>query len=139
MERHLTGCSEWGKNIYLGNLNQVQKNLFHKLVSFGFKYTSEQKLIETFAIFDTESICVPEETFKDTKTTTWIGELDKISLSNSSNLVKKPTFFCKSDRHHLVSSFIEVVEVPALQGKAPMKPLTFDIETTRMIRMGNVL
>ena len=74
LERHLTTCSERVKNIYPRNVYQIRETLFDKLDSFGIKYTSQQKLFKSLAIFDFESICVQEESFKDTKTTTWIGK-----------------------------------------------------------------
>ena len=82
---------------------------------------------------DFESICVQEESFKDTKTTTWIGKHLPISESFSSNLV------CNFDPHHLVISFIGALENLALQSKAIMKNLFFDIETTISFKLGSIL
>ena len=47
------------------------------------KYTSEQKLLKNLAKFDFKSICVQNETFRDTNTTTWIGKNVRISVSIS--------------------------------------------------------
>ena len=88
LERLLTTCSERVKNVYPRNVYQIRETLFDKLDSFGINYTSEQKLFKSLAIFDFESICVQEETFRDTNTTVWIGKHVPISVSNSSNLVK---------------------------------------------------
>ena len=74
LERHITTCSERVKNVYPRNVYQIRENLFDKLDSFGINYTSEQKLFKNLAIFDIESLCVQEETFRDTITTTWIGK-----------------------------------------------------------------
>ena len=54
------------------NIYQIRETLFDKLDSFGIMYTSQQKLFKNLPIFDFESICVQEESFKDTKTITWI-------------------------------------------------------------------
>ena len=88
LERHLTTCSERVKNVYPRNVYQIRETLFDKLYSFGINYTSEQKLFKNLTIFDFESICVQEETFRDTITTTWIGKHVPISVSISSNLVE---------------------------------------------------
>ena len=76
-----------------------RETVFDKLDSCGKKYKIEQKLSESLAIIDFESVCVQEETFRNTNTTTWI------SVFNSSNLVEEPIFLCNSDPHHLVESF----------------------------------
>ena len=80
-----------------------------------------------------------QESFKDTDTTKWIGKHVSISVSISSNLVKKPIFRCNSDPHHLVTSFIGALENLALQNKTMMKNLFFDIETTIKIKLGSIL
>ena len=139
LERHLTTCSQRVKNVYPRNVYQIRETLFDKLGSFGINYTSEQKLFKNLALFDFESICVRKETFRDTITTTWIGKHVPISVSTSSNLVEKPIFLCNSDPHHLVASFIGVLENLASQSKAKMKNLFLDIETKIKIKLGNTL
>ena len=139
LERHLTTCSERVKNIYPRSVYQIRKTLFDKLDSFGTRYTSEQKLFENLAIFDFESICVQEETFRDTNTTTWIQKHVPISVSISSNLVEEPVFLCNSDPHHLVASFIGALENLASQSKPKMKILLLDIETTTKTKLRSIL
>ena len=90
LERHLTTCSEKVKNVYPRNVYQIRETLSDELDSFGIMYTSQQKLFKNLAIFNIESICVQEESFKDTKKTTWIGKYVRISVSTSSNLVEEP-------------------------------------------------
>ena len=138
-ERHLTTCSDRVKNVYPKNVYQTEETLFDKLDSFGIDYTNEQKLFKNLAIFDFESICVQEESFKDTDTTKWIGKHIPISVSIPSNLVKEQIFFCNSDPHHLVNSLIGALEKLDLQSKAIMKNLFFDIETTIKIKQGSIL
>ena len=120
LERHITTCSERVKNIYPRNVYQIRETLFDKLHSFGIKYTSQQKRFKNLAIVDFESICVQEETFKDTTTATWIGKHVPISVSISSNLVEEQIFLYNSDPHHFVSSFIGTPEGLASQSKAQM-------------------
>ena len=86
-------------------------------------------------MFDFESICVQEESFKDTTTTSWIGKQVPNSVSFSSNLVEGPTFLYNSDPRHLVSSFIGTLEVLASQSKEQIKPLFPYIETTMEIKL----
>ena len=121
LERHLTTCSERVQNIHPRNVYQIRETLFDKLDSFGINYMSEQKLFQNLALIDFESICVQEETFRDTSTTTWIGKHVPISVSISSNLVEEPIFLCNSDPHHLVASFIGANEKLASQSKPKMK------------------
>ena len=108
----------------------LSEELFDKLDFFGIKYTSQQKLFKSLAMFDFESISVQEESFKDTKTTIWIGKHVPISVSISSNLVEQPIFLYKCDPRNLVSSFIGTLGGLALQSEARMKLLLLDIETT---------
>ena len=110
LEHHLTTCSERVGNIYPRNVYQIRETPFDMLDSFGINYTSEQKLVQNLAIFNFESFCIQEKTFRDTNTTTLIGKHLPISLSNSSNLVEEPIFLCNSDPHQLVASFIGALE-----------------------------
>ena len=139
LERNLTTCSERVKNVYPRIVNQIRETLFDKLESFEFKYKSEQKLFKILAKFDFESICVPEETFRYTKTTTWIGKHVPISVSVSSNLVEEPIFLCNSDPRHRVSFFIGALENLASQSRAKKENLFHDIETTKKTKLGNIL
>ena len=118
------------KNVYPKNVYQTRETLFDKLDSFGIEYTNEQTLFKNLALFDFESICVQEKSFKDTDTTKWIGKHIPISVSISSNLVKEPIFLFNSDPHHLLTSFFGALENLALQSKTIIKNLFFDIETT---------
>ena len=138
LERNLTTCSEGVKNIYPRNVYQIRETLFDKLDSFSIKYTSEQKLSKNLAIIDFESVCVQEETFRDTTTTTWIKKHVPISVSISSNLVEEPIFLCNSDPHHLVASFTGVFKNLASQSKAKLKNLFLDIKTTIKIKLGSI-
>ena len=78
-----------------------------------------------------------EESFQGTDTTKWIGKYIPISVSISTNLVKEPVFLCNSDPHHLVTSFIGALGNLALQSKAIIKDLFFNIETTIKIKQGS--
>ena len=121
LERHLVRCSERVRHIYPKNVYQVRETLFDKLDSFDIQYTDDQKLFTNLFVFDFESICIPEEKFKNTETTTWIGKHVPISVSISSNLIAKPIFLCNSNPRDLVESFIDAVEGLATQSKDQMK------------------
>ena len=129
LERHLVRCSERVKHIYPKNVYQLRETLFDKLDSFDIQYTDDQKLYSYLAVFDFESIYIPDEKFKNTKTTTWIGKQVPISVSISSNLKAKPIFLCNCNPRDLVESFIDAVEGLATQGKAQMKLKILEIET----------
>ncbi len=93
LERHLITCSERVKHIYPKNVYRLRKTLFEKLDSFNIPYREDQKLFKNLAVFDFESICNKEETYKETETTKWIGIHVPISNSISSNLIPEPFFF----------------------------------------------
>ena len=128
LERHLVRCSERVKHIYPKNVYQLRETLFDKLDSFDIQYTDDQKFIGNLAVFDFESICIPEEKFKNTETTTWIGKHVSISVSISSNLIANPIFLFNSNPRDLVESFIDAVEGLATQSKAQMKLKFLEIE-----------
>ena len=111
LERPLATCSERWKNVYPRNVYQMRETLFDKLVFFGIKYTSQQKLFKKLAIFDFKSICVQEESFIDKNKSTWIWKHVPISVSTFSNLVEEPSFICNADPHHLAASFIGALEI----------------------------
>ena len=116
-------------HIYPKNVYQLRETLFDKLDSLEIQYTDDQKLFNNLAVFDFESVCIPEEKFKNTETTTWIGRHVPISVSISSNLIAKPIFLCNSNLRDLVESFIDAVAVLATQNKAQMEFKILEIET----------
>ena len=139
LERHLVKCSERVKHIYPKNVYQLRETLFGKLDPFDIQYTDDQKLFGNLAVFYFESICLPEEKFKNTETTTWIGKHVPISVSISSNLIAMPIFLCNSNPRDLVESFIDAVEVLSTQSKAQMKLKFLEIETAIKINLTRTL
>ena len=129
LERHLVRWSERVKHIYPKNVYQLRETLSDKLDSFCIQYTDDQKLFKNLAVFDIESICIPEEKFKNNETTTRIGKHVPISVSISSNLIAKPNFLCNSNPRDLVESSIDAVEGLATRSKAQMKLKFLEIET----------
>ena len=121
LERHLITCSDRVKHIYPKIVYKLREALFEKLDAFNIPYRNEQKLFKNLAIFDFESICVKEESYKQTETTTWIGKHVSISFSASSNLITEPTFLCNANPHYLISSFSSAFEGLATPSKAQMK------------------
>ena len=130
LERHLIACSEQLKNVYPKNVYQTQENMFDKPKCFGIENTNEQTLFKNLVLFVFESICVEKESFKNTVTSKWMGKHALMLVSIFSKLENEPIFFCNSDPHHLVTSFIGAVETLALQSKAILKKLVFDVKTT---------
>ena len=139
LERHLVRCSERVKHIYPKNVYQLRETLFVKLDSSDIQYIDGQKLFGNLAVFDFESICIPEEKFKNTEMTTWIGKHVPISFSISSNLIAKPIFLCNSNPRDLVESFIDAVEGLATQSKAQMKKKFLEIEAAIKSRLTRTL
>ena len=129
LERPLVKCSERLKHIYPKNLYQLRETLFDKPDSFDIQYTDDQKLFNNLAVFDFESICIPEENIKNTEMTTWSGKHAPISVSISSNLIVNPKILCKSNPRDLVESFIDAVEGLATKSKAHMKLKILEVET----------
>ena len=139
LKRHLVRCSERVKHIYPKNVYQLRKTLFDKLDSFDIQYTDDQKLFTNLAVFDFESICIPEEKFKSTETTTWIGKHVPISASISSNLITMPIFLYNSNPRDLVESFIDAVEGLATQSKTQMELKFLEIETAIKSKLSRTL
>ena len=104
LERHLVTCSDRVKRTYPKNVYELRETLFQKLDAFIISYRNEQKLFRNLAIFDFESICVKQNSYKQTDTTTRIGKHVPISVSISSNLIPEPMFFCNANPHHLIFS-----------------------------------
>ena len=129
LERSLVRCSERVEHIYPKNVYQLRETRFDKLDSFDIQHTDDQKLFKNLAVFDFESICIPEEKFKNTETRTWIGKHVPISVSLSPNLIAKPIFLCNSNPRDLVESFFDAVEGLATKSKAQMKLKFLETET----------
>ena len=68
--RHLVPCSDRVKHIYPNNVYELRETLFEKLDAINIPYRTKQKLFKNLAIFDFESICVKEDSYKQTETTT---------------------------------------------------------------------
>ena len=129
LERHLVRCSERVKHIYPKNVYQLRGTLFDKLDSFDIQYTDDQKLFNNLAVFQFESICIPEEKFKNTETTTWIGKHVPKPVSICSNLKAKPIFLCNANPRDLIESSIDAFEGLATKSKAQMKLKFLEVET----------
>ena len=139
LERHLVTCSDRVKHIYPQNAYELRETLFEKLDVFKISYRNEQKLFKNLEIFDSESVCVKEDSYKQTETTTWIGNYVPISISISSNLIPEPIFLCNANPYHLISSFITALEELETQSKAQMKLNFIEVETAIKIKLCAIL
>ena len=139
LERHLLTCSDRVKHVYPKKVFELRETLFAKLDAFNIPYKNEQKLFKNLAISDFESICVKQDSYKQTETTTWIGKHVPISGSISSNLIPEPIFLCNANPHHLISSFITALEGLATQSKAQMKWTFIEVETAIKIKLCAIL
>ena len=139
LERHLVSCSDRVKHIYPKNVYELRETLFEKLDAINIPYENEQKLFKRLALFDFESICVKEDSYKQTETTTCIGKHVPISVSIPSNLIPEPIFLCNADPHHLISSFTTALEGLATPSKARMKLNFIEVETAIKIKLSAIL
>ena len=139
LERHLVTCSDRVKHIYPKIVYELRKTFFEKLDAFNILYKNEQKLFKNLAIFDFESICVKEDSYKQTETTTWIEKHVPISVSISSNLIPEPIFLCNANPHHLISSFSTALKGLATRSQAQMKLNFFEVETAIKIKLCAIL
>ena len=132
-------CSDRVKHIYPKNVYELRETLFAKLGAFNIPYSNERKLINNLAIFDFESICVKDISYKQTESTTWIGKHVPISVSISSNLIPERIFLCIANPHHLISSFITALEGLATQSKTQMKLNFIEVETSIKVKLCAIL
>ena len=139
LERHLITCSERVKHIYPKNVYQFRETLFENLDSFNIAYREDQKLFKNLAVFDFDSICNKDETYKETETAKWIGKHVSIPVSISSNLIPEPIFLCNSDPRHLVSPFASTREGLATQSKAQTKLRFIEVEAAIKIKLSSIL
>ena len=139
LERHLITCTERVKHIYPKIVYQLRETLLEKLDSFNMPYREDQKLFKNLAVFDFESVCVNEETYKETETTKWIRKHVPISVSISSNLMPEHNFLCNSDPRHLVSSFVSALKSLATQRKAQKKIRFIEVETAIKVILSSIL
>ena len=135
LERQVVRCSERVKHIYPNNVNQLRETLFDKLDSFHIQYAEDQKLFINLAVFDFESICIPEEKVQNIRMTSWIGRHVPILVSISSNLIALPIFLRNSNPLDLVETFIDTVEGLATQSKAQKKLNFLEVETAIKSKM----
>ena len=87
------------------------------------------------AIIDFDSVCVKEDPFKQTETTTWVWKHVLISVSISSNLIPDPFFLCSANPLNLISSFLTALEGLAAQSKAQMKLSSIEVETAIKMKL----
>ena len=132
-------CSERVKHVYPKIVYQLRETLSEKLDSFNIPFGKEQKLFENLSVFDFESTCVKEETYKETETTKYFGKHVLISVSISSNLMPEPSFLCISDPRRIVFSFISALEGVATQSKAQLKLKFSEVETAIKFKLSSIL
>ena len=118
LERYLTTCREKVKYVFQNNVYQLRETLFDKLDSFKIPDSDDQKLFKNMVIFGSEPICVQEDKFRVTRTSTWIGKDVRIPVSFSSNLIEQPIFSYNSNPEALVESFVDTLDRLATQQSA---------------------
>ena len=139
LEQHSGTGSEPVKHSYPKNVYELRKTLFEKSDAFNITYRDEQKLFKILAVFDFESICLKEDTYKETETTKWIGRHVPISAPVSSNLIQDAILLCNTDPHFLVSTFFIALEGTATQNKAHKKLKFIEVGKAITIKLCKIL
>ena len=139
LEQQLATSKDRVEHIYPKNVYELRETLFEKLDAFNIPNRNEQKLFKNLETFEIESVCVNEDSYKQTETTTWIGKHVPISVSISSNLISEPDFLCNANPHHLISSFITALERLATQSRAQMKLDFIEAETAITMKLSAIL
>ena len=119
--KHLIRCKDRVRHIYPKNAYKLRETQFEKLDGFKIPHTEDQKLFSNVAVFDFESICVPTEELRATKTTSWIGKYVLIFVSISSNLQDDSIFLCEKHPEVLIIVFVSRLELLAEEKKLQMR------------------
>ena len=120
LQRHLINCEGRIRHEYPGGVYKLRPTIFEKLEEVGIHVPHNLRLFKNLAVFDFESICVPNNDLNNTDTVTWIGKHIPISVSLSSNLIKDPVFVCDQDPAKLVKEFVKNLELLADRSKEQM-------------------
>ena len=110
LQRHSLNCDELVRNIHPRSVYQLRETFLDKLKAFDMELTKDKLLFNNFAVFDFESICLKSSTTAATKTITWVGKHEPISVYMTSNLLEEPSFICDTETRSLVSSFVTSLE-----------------------------
>ena len=130
-KRFITWSDNWltAKKKLIFFSKDCVSTLFDNLVSFNIPYPDDQKFFKNMALLDFGTICVQEDKFRDTETTTWIGKHVPTSVSISWNLIEQPIFSCKSNPRALIEFFVDALDRLAPQSEAQMKLKFLEVET----------
>ena len=111
---------------------ESKETLSDNLDVFKTSNKEEQKLVELLAgLILNQFLSKRKPTRRmEKEITTWIGKHVPISNSTSSNLIPHPILLRNSEPHHLVSTFITILEGLATQNKAQIKLIFIEVETT---------
>ena len=120
---------------YPQNVYELRKILLVKYDAFKIPYKEQQKLFQNIVVSDFDSICVEEDSHKETETTLWIGMNVQISVSIPSNLIHEPIFLCDASPNHFVSSFLTALERIATKIKTQNKLKFCEVETAMEIKL----
>ena len=132
-------CSDRVTHIYPKNVYELRKTLLEKLDAFNFPHNTEQKLLRNLAIFDFESICVKEDSYEQTETTTLIGKHVPISFPISLKLIPEHIFLCNTNPLVIISPFVTAPEGLATQSKTQMKLIFIEVEIAFKIKLCTIL
>ena len=118
LQRHEKTCDDRIKHKYPKSVYALKRTIFERMEDCGIAVPETLRLCDSFAVFDFESITVPDKCMKNTEYTTWIGKHVPISVSISSTYEDEPKFFCEKDPKVLVAKFIDyLVELSTLNSE----------------------
>ena len=136
----MSNCEELLKNIYPKSVYQLRESLFDKLKAFDIEVEERDTLFNNFAVFDFDSICVNNSKLVDTKTKTWVGKHEPISVPITSNLLEEPVFICDTEPNSPLLAFVNSLERTwQRKNKLEMKLKFHDIATRIKGKLERVL
>ena len=136
---HMPKCEELVKNNYSKSVYQLRETLCDKLRAFDIKLVEGDTLFNIFSVFDFKSIRAKDPELVDTEISNWVGKHEPISVSISSNLLKKPIFICDNEPHSLVSAFVNTVKSLAKKNELEMNLKFYNIATRIKVKLKCVL
>ena len=130
---HGKSCIDRIQHVYPKSVYTLRETLFDKTDGFGIIYEEDQNWLKNLAVFDFQSICVPSNELKGTKTTTCIGKLEPISVS-----ILEPIFLCNKGHKTLIVSFFEALEEIASKLKAEILQKLSSIENLIKTKVNSI-
>ena len=105
----------------------MKETALENLSHFGITVPEDYRLFKNLATFDFESICVKENNSVSNNSTSWVGNHEPISVSVSSNFLKRPMFKSDPQSIKVVTEFVDALENLANESRDQMQSQYADI------------